>query len=183
MIFKQKAEALHLEYTIDVPQQNISLYIDRAKLESVVVNLLSNAFKYSSAGGSVQIRVTVVGSSDSSAVYEQQHLTNHYLQLAIQDHGVGMDTAEMNRIFDPYYQATHTESMQVMGTGIGLSLVKTYVDAHQGEVLVTSQPGAGTTFLLRLPFGTTHLDANTLHRMTVGDEPMPVAATLSAPTA
>ncbi|WP_141217492.1 hybrid sensor histidine kinase/response regulator transcription factor [Siphonobacter sp. BAB-5385] len=183
LIFKQKAEALHLEYTIDVPQQNISLYIDRAKLESVVVNLLSNAFKYSSAGGSVQIRVTVVGSSDSSAVYEQQHLTNHYLQLAIQDHGVGMDTAEMNRIFDPYYQATHTESMQVMGTGIGLSLVKTYVDAHQGEVLVTSQPGAGTTFLLRLPFGTAHLDANTLHRMTVGDEPMPVAATLSAPTA
>lgn len=165
LIFKLKAETLHLEYTIDVPQQDIVLYIDRAKLESVVVNLLSNAFKYSSEGGSIQLMVTLVGSSDHPAVYEEQHLTNHYLQIAIQDRGVGMNTTEMSRVFDPYYQATHTESIQVMGTGIGLSLVKKYVDAHQGEVLVTSQPGAGTTFLLRLPFGKAHLDADTLRKI------------------
>ncbi|MDQ1086657.1 hybrid sensor histidine kinase/response regulator transcription factor [Siphonobacter sp. SORGH_AS_1065] len=157
LVFKLKAEALQLNYTIDVPPQDITLYVDRVKLESIVVNLLSNAFKYSSEGGAVEIVVNTVGEPNQAALYKDQHLLDHYLEITIKDQGVGMNEAEINRIFDPYFQATQSESIKVTGTGIGLSLVKKYVDAHQGEVLVNSQPGMGTTFILRLPFGKEHI--------------------------
>jgi signal transduction histidine kinase len=64
-----------------------------------------------------------------------------------------MEASALSQIFDPYFQASHTETMKLVGTGIGLSLVKQFVEAHHGEILVQSEIGKGTTFTIKLPYG------------------------------
>lgn len=73
------------------------------------------------------------------------------------DEGVGIKPDELAHIFDPYYQASHTNTLRMTGTGIGLSLVKQFAERHAGTVQVASRVGAGTMFRLRLPFGQAHL--------------------------
>lgn len=79
------------------------------------------------------------------------------MQLQVRDSGVGMRPEELDRIFDVYYQATHTDTLQVMGTGIGLALVKQIIGSHRSEIRVHSRPGAGTLFSIKLPLGAAHL--------------------------
>ncbi len=157
LIFRLKAEEKELDYELEAPKEAISLYFDRDKLEIILTNLLSNAFKYTSAGGKVRFGLEVVGNCHQNAVFHQGRLSNHYLEICIRDWGVGMQEAELEHIFDPYYQASHTETLRVMGSGIGLSLVRQWVERHRGEISVISSPGKGTTFTVRLPFGSAHL--------------------------
>ena len=105
---------------------------DRDKIEHVYFNLMSNALKYTPEGGCI---TTTVEHSD-------QHFT-----ITISDTGKGIDQKELPHLFERFYQAQGS----IGGTGIGLSLVKAYVDMHQGTIDVTSQPGKGTSFIVRLP--------------------------------
>ncbi|MBB5282716.1 signal transduction histidine kinase/ligand-binding sensor domain-containing protein/DNA-binding response OmpR family regulator [Rhabdobacter roseus] len=176
LIFKLKAEELGLDYAMKVPNEAIPLYFDRHKLEIVLTNLLSNAFKYTPAGGKIRIRVESVGSPLEPAMFEGGTLQGNYLQLAVSDGGVGMEAEEMDKIFDPYYQASHTGTLRIMGTGVGLSLVKQFVEAHSGQVSVQSERGVGTTFTVRLPFGKDHLTPEHIR-----EEPTPSVVTTDLP--
>jgi signal transduction histidine kinase/ligand-binding sensor domain-containing protein/DNA-binding response OmpR family regulator len=153
LIFKLKAEELRFDYTLQVPSEPIVMYFDRSKLEIILTNLLSNAFKYTPERGRIRVDVTVVGTPTEDAVVESGCLLDNYLQLSVRDWGVGMQAQVIDRIFDPYYRAFHADTRQVAGTGIGLALVKQYTLAHAGDVTVDSAPGLGTTFTVRLPFG------------------------------
>lgn len=169
LIFKLKAEELNLDYAMEAPADAVMMCIDRSKMEIVLTNLLSNAIKYTPPGSKVRVLVSVVGSPDSPAVFQANRLVDNYFQITVRDWGVGMKADEVEQVFDPYYQASHTETMRMMGTGIGLSLVKQFVEAHSGEVTVQSAVSAGTTFTLRLPFGQAHLPAEAI----LGDAPIP----------
>ncbi|TDN37795.1 hybrid sensor histidine kinase/response regulator [Hymenobacter sp. UV11] len=156
-VFKLKAEERHLDYTLDVPAEPVQLYFDRSKLEIILTNLLANAFKYTPEGGRLGLAATVVGNPGGEAVFQDGQLTGNYLEINVFDEGVGIKPDELAHIFDPYYQASHTDTLRMTGTGIGLSLVKQFAERHAGTVQVASQVGAGTTFRLRLPFGQAHL--------------------------
>lgn len=158
LMFKLKAEEQQIQYTIDMPPGPVYLYFDRSKLEVAVINVLSNALKYTPSGRAVQLQLRVVGTADEPAQYEGQRLMTNYLDITIQDEGVGIKPEDLARIFDLYYQASHTASMRVVGTGIGLSLVKQFVERHGGEVQLDSRVNEGTTFVMRLPFGKQHLN-------------------------
>ncbi|MCK8495764.1 ATP-binding protein [Spirosoma sp. RP8] len=170
LIFKLKAEELDLDYTLQLPAENIALYVDRSKLEIMLTNLLSNAFKYTPAGGRIQVTVARIGSPDRPAVFQNTVLQDNYLQITVRDWGVGMPSDQVDKIFDPYYQASQTDTLRVTGTGLGLSLVKQFTEAHQGSVAVQSSPGAGTTFTLRLPFGHAHLPPDDIRTAIAADE-------------
>ncbi|GAB3754220.1 hybrid sensor histidine kinase/response regulator transcription factor [Spirosoma pomorum] len=157
LIFRLKAEECRIEYTLEAPTEPIMLYFDRSKLEIVLTNLMSNAFKYTPEGGRVRLQLAVVGNTEKPAHRVENKLVDNYLQLTVRDWGVGMQTDELDKIFDPYYQASHTDTLRMMGTGIGLSLVKQFVEAHTGEITVQSEVGQGTTFTIRLPLGHAHL--------------------------
>jgi signal transduction histidine kinase/ligand-binding sensor domain-containing protein/DNA-binding response OmpR family regulator len=157
MIFRFKAEELRIDYAFASPATPVMMYFDRDKLEIILTNLMANALKYTPEGGKIRLSLTVVGSLDEPALFQDEKLIDNYLQLNVRDWGVGMKTAEIERIFDSYYQASHTETMQIIGTGIGLSLVKQFVEAHAGDITVTSEPGFGTEFILRFPLGRAHL--------------------------
>ena len=157
LIFRAKALESQLDYQFETSAAAVPLHFDRSKLEIMLSNLLSNALKYTPPGGSIRVALAVVGNPDEPARYVGDRLQANYVQLEVRDSGVGMHPDELNRIFDLYYQATHTDTMQVMGTGIGLALVQQIVRSHRGEIKVQSQPGEGTLFSIRLPLGTAHL--------------------------
>jgi len=179
LIFKLKAEELHLDYALQTPAEPMWLYFDRSKLEIILTNLLSNAFKYTPKRGRIRVTVDYVGSPDSPATFLNDVLQNNYLQITVRDWGVGMPADQVDKIFDPYYQASHTETLRVTGTGLGLSLVRQFTNAHRGTISVQSTAGDGTTFTIRLPFGHTHLPPDAIRTEKATDETA-IPATLPA---
>jgi PAS domain S-box-containing protein len=133
------------------PEQPINLVSERehilgtwdaARLERVVANLLSNAVKYSDPVGTINVR-TSTEDADGQA----------WAVLAVQNRGVGIPAAELERVFDPYHRGSNV-SGSISGTGVGLAGVRNIVEQHGGRVEVTSVEGGSTTFTVRLPLGT-----------------------------
>lgn len=105
---------------------------DRDKIEHVYFNLMSNALKYTPEGGSITTTV--------------EHAAQHFT-ITVNDTGKGIDPKELPHLFERFYQAQGS----IGGTGIGLSLVKAYVDMHHGTIEAQSEPGKGTSFVVTLP--------------------------------
>lgn len=121
---------------IDVCSHIVTVHADRSKLQQVLLNVLSNAYKYSPAGGEVRIRCGLDASGQRA-------------RLTISDQGVGMTPEQCARVFERFYRADN--SGHIPGTGLGMSIVKEIVELHGGQVEVASTPGAGTTVTLLLP--------------------------------
>ncbi|WP_324673852.1 response regulator [Hymenobacter sp. GOD-10R] len=170
-VFELKAKERELDYRLDVPAEPVLLYFDRSKLEIILTNLLANAFKYTRNEGRVELKAAAVGSAHGEAVYNDDKLVGNYLKISVKDTGVGIQAHELDRIFDPYYQASHTNSLRMTGTGIGLSLARQFAERHGGQLLVVSTVGVGTTFELRLPFGQQHLRPEDMQEECVGAAP------------
>lgn len=113
-----------------------AIYADKDKISQVIVNLLSNAVKYTDDGG--RIRAAVTDARDS-------------LIFTVADTGRGIAADDLPFIFEYLYRTDHSRARDTGGSGIGLSVVKTAVDAHLGEIAVTSAPGKGSTFTVTLP--------------------------------
>ncbi|MDO7849961.1 hybrid sensor histidine kinase/response regulator transcription factor [Hymenobacter convexus] len=176
--FSLKARERGVKYVLDLPTEPVPLYFDRSKLEIILTNLLANAFKYTRTNGRVELLATPVGNPGGEAVYSNGRLTGNYLKVTVADNGVGIKYNEIERIFDPYYQASHTNTLRMTGTGIGLSLARQFAERHGGQLTATSGEGLGTTFELRLPFGHQHLRPEDIQE----DEPTPDMA-MEAPIA
>jgi len=155
--FQHQAQERGIGYGLAVPAEPVRLYFDRSKLEIIVTNLLANAFKYTLTGGRVELGAAVVGSAAGEALYQGGQLADNYLKISVSDTGVGIQAHELGRIFDPYYQASNTNTLRMTGTGIGLALARQFAQRHGGQLSVASTLGAGTTFELRLPLGRQHL--------------------------
>lgn len=155
-IFAAKAQECSIDYAFEVPSEPVRLFFDPHKLEIILSNLLSNAFKYTPSNGRVKLQVKVHGQPEADAAWIGGKLDGNYLEISVSDSGSGIAGQELDKIFDPYYQASHTGPGMV-GTGIGLALVKELVQAHHGEVAVTSEVGKGAAFVVKLPFGKQHL--------------------------
>ncbi len=112
--------------------------VDRSKMQQALLNILSNAYKYSPAGGSVQIGFRVAQTEGVPRVGVQ-----------VRDQGIGMNAEQLSRVCERFYRAD--ASGKIPGTGLGMSLVKEIVELHGGEVELSSAPGAGTAVTLWLP--------------------------------
>ncbi len=121
--------------SLDVPD-GLLLRGDERQLASAVGNLVENAVKYSHAGDVVQVRTRV----DDTAV-----------EVMVADQGIGIPTRDLDRVFERFYRVDKARSRETGGTGLGLAIVRHVATNHGGEVLVSSQEGEGSTFVLRLP--------------------------------
>lgn len=113
--------------------------IDTEKMEKVCFNLLSNAFKFTPAGGIVRVDLSAASAPDQE------------IKIQVQDSGIGIDADALPHIFDRFYQAESSQVRTYEGSGIGLALVKEYVELHGGRVEVQSTKGRGATFQVFLP--------------------------------
>jgi two-component system sensor histidine kinase SenX3 len=112
------------------------VYGDRALMVVAVHNLVSNAIAYSNEGGRVGVGAKVVDDA---------------IEIAVTDQGIGMESDELDRVFERFYRVDQARSRNTGGSGLGLSIVKHTVQNHGGDVRVWSQPGRGSTFMIRLP--------------------------------
>lgn len=119
---------------MDAPAEVV---VDRDRLLQALGNLVSNALKFTPAGGRVRVAVRRGGGEDEGRVL-----------VSVADTGPGIAAAQVPRLFDRYWQANRADRR---GVGLGLSIVKGIADAHGGEVRVETEEGAGTTFTLVLP--------------------------------
>jgi signal transduction histidine kinase len=140
---------------------------DRDKIRQVLINLLGNAIKFTPDGGRIDVTVEVggmlpsvlaVGSSDTS---DEERLG---VRLHVRDTGIGIPKDKQLRIFDPFFQVDSSSTREYGGTGLGLALVKSFVEAHGGHVWVDSDPGSGSCFVVTLPCVTDELTSYLVRR-------------------
>jgi signal transduction histidine kinase len=109
---------------------------DREKVRQCLINLANNAVKFTPAGGTITVAAEPRGDK---------------LALLVRDTGIGIAEENIRKIFETFYQVDGSSTREYGGAGLGLAIVKSFVDAHAGEVQVTSEPGKGSTFTLVLP--------------------------------
>jgi two-component system phosphate regulon sensor histidine kinase PhoR len=131
-----RAEAQRVKLRLDAAPDLPAVLADHRGMEEVFTNLISNAINYSPSGGDVTVSVGMNG---------------EFLEVRVSDQGVGIEPEELPKIFDKFYRVKSPETRQVIGTGLGLPIVKSVVEAHRGIIEVESQVGVGSTFRVMLP--------------------------------
>ena len=148
--FEIAAAENDLELTLQTEEEEIELYMDPEKLETVMVNLLGNAVKFTPAGG--KITVTVKKNPGLG-----ENFPAGWLEIRVCDTGPGIPREQLANIFDRFYQAEAAHEHYQKGTGIGLAIAKEIVELHHGAINVISTKGQGTDFIIELPLGDQHL--------------------------
>jgi PAS domain S-box-containing protein len=143
-VFRSAIEKAGLELIVDCDTVSEPVYVDRDMWEKIVLNLLSNALKFTFEG---QIRVRLRSAGDR-------------VELRVIDTGVGIPESDLPRMFERFHRIKHTRARTHEGTGIGLALVQELVRLHGGAVTVASEEGRGTTFTVSIPTGSSHLPDN-----------------------
>ncbi|RZF57448.1 hybrid sensor histidine kinase/response regulator transcription factor [Sphingobacterium corticibacterium] len=137
--FKPLAESKKLNFIFEGPDTAIYLYFDKDKVLKVINNLLSNAFKFTDIGDVVRLTIS-----------KEYTSSRDYVKITVTDTGEGIPDADLSGIFDRFGQANNQRDDHT-GTGIGLYLVKEYIELHEGKVDVQSKLGEGSTFMVKLP--------------------------------
>ncbi len=135
--FTSLAESQKISFEISIGNEEIWGYIDKDKLDKIITNLLSNAFKFTAKEGRVRAGLE---SPDTKNII-----------ITISDTGIGIKKDKVDKIFDRFYQVDSSQNRKFEGSGIGLALVKELVDVLKGTIRVESQANVGTTFSVQIP--------------------------------
>jgi signal transduction histidine kinase len=134
---REKAEERHISLEISDLCEGARVLADRDALSMIFSNLVENAVKYSRDGGHVVVQTGREGM---------------YVTVSVKDNGIGMSPEDSGKAFDEFYRARNEQTASIPGTGLGLSLVKRLTELHEGTVSVSSEPGKGSEFTVRLPW-------------------------------
>ena len=137
-LIQTSAEEKGLELKVEIAEEPIVLIGIEDGLERVFMNLVSNAVKYTPAGGSVSVRAWS---------------ENDQIKVEVSDTGIGIPEEALPRIFNEFYRAKNAKAMEMEGTGLGLAIAKDVVEQHGGQISVESTVGEGSTFYVALPKG------------------------------
>jgi signal transduction histidine kinase/DNA-binding response OmpR family regulator len=162
--FQSLAEVKMVNFTIDFPALAIPIYADHEKLEKVINNLLSNAFKFTPQGGEVNVSVR--------SFPPDENFKEGAAEIRVKDSGIGIAREHQQKVFNRFYQVDNSQTRAFDGTGIGLAITKEFVELHKGEITLSSELGIGTCFTVRLPLGNVHIlsDEFTEHEQSVQKE-------------
>jgi signal transduction histidine kinase len=138
---KQQAIQKQIRLQIQLPPQIPNISIDERRIRQVLINLLNNAVKFTPVGGSIALHVTI----------EADNTTSSLIRFTVMDTGIGINTADFDKLFQPFMQVDVALNRQYNGTGLGLALVKGIVEMHGGSIKVRSEVGVGSQFIVDLP--------------------------------
>lgn len=140
--FRDLARHRNIQFSFVASVDELKAWVDRDLLEKVLFNLLSNAFKYSDDGGSIQMKLD---SDDKQVIF------------SLEDNGIGISTEELPHIFEQFYRArSNQHGHRRQGTGIGLALARSIVELHKGQIEAYSLINRGSVFVVKLPLGKEH---------------------------
>ncbi|NOK63752.1 MAG: PAS domain-containing protein [Chloroflexi bacterium AL-W] len=130
---------------IDIPQQIPPAYVDRDKIKQILINLLTNAVKYSPRGGEVILKVR------EAFTLPLDHPEGDFLILSVHDQGLGIPEDDLPHIWERFYRVDNSNTRRIGGTGLGLSITKALVELHGGRIWVESIVNEGSTFFFTIP--------------------------------
>jgi signal transduction histidine kinase len=133
--WQEAAQEKHLVWQTEIPSNLPVISADSLQLASAVENLVSNAIKYTSAGGTISIKA---GNDDSE------------ISISVKDTGLGIAMTEQNKVFEPFYRGNQGRRFK-QGMGLGLTIARDLVEAHGGKISLESEPGVGSQFTIHLP--------------------------------
>lgn len=136
IVLNFEKEFLNKEVVLNFHDNDVVTFLDKDKISQVVVNLISNALKYTPNGGKVDVNI-----------YED----NNYIVLNVKDTGVGISSNDLPYVFERFYRADESRNKLTGGAGIGLTISKSIVEAHGGNITVDSIIGKGTNFIVKIP--------------------------------
>jgi PAS domain S-box-containing protein len=142
-LFRSLIQKAGMKFDLQLEELGQPVYVDRVMWEKIVLNLISNAFKFTAQGG---ISVSLRNAGNSA-------------QLMVTDTGIGIPETELPHIFERFFRGESSGARSLEGSGIGLSLVHELVKVHGGRIEVQSSLAQGTAFTVSIPFGTGHLPA------------------------
>ena len=142
-LFASQAKTKHINLLYDHDSDTLPVWIDKANFDKVVMNILSNAFKFTPAGGEIAIRLT----------HDDQHAT-----IAIRDNGEQIPADKLDKIFERFYQTPTSVNDRHAGTGIGLDLTRSLVELHHGTISAHNLE-QGCEFIVTIPLGNAHLSS------------------------
>ena len=146
IVFGDFAKQHNFEYQFFTKQEPIFLCFDKDLLERVIYNLISNAFKFTPDGGFISVSIRL---------FADDSLPHKYIDIEIKDTGIGISKENIQKIFTLFFQIKEGEplrsSLEQIGSGIGLSFSKELVELHKGQIIVESEIGRGSSFIVRIP--------------------------------
>jgi signal transduction histidine kinase/ligand-binding sensor domain-containing protein len=146
--FNPLAEQKNISFEFKTEIESLVINLDKDKLEKILNNLLSNAFKFAPAGGIVIIELKTESKDDTA-----------FAEVIVTDNGIGIPEEHLTKIFNRFYQVEENVNKKVTGSGIGLALVKELATLHQWDINVSSIPEKETTFTLQIPLTKEELDS------------------------
>lgn len=162
--FESLAIAKQITLKVQAEKEYIEMYFDKEKMMQILSNILSNAFKFTHEEGKITVSISEVTSS-GPGIHPQ------FVEIVIQDTGIGISAEELPRVFNRFYQVDSSLTKENEGTGIGLALTKELVEIHQGTIRVESKKeefntaGSGwTKFIIVLPLGKDHLSNDVIFK-------------------
>ena len=168
--FNYQAQKKNITFTFEKELEgadSLKVWIDPNNFDKVLMNVLSNAFKYTHEGGNIEVSLKT-GHNDA-----YRSALKDYFEIDITDNGIGIDKNKIEQIFERFYQIDNDMTQSNFGTGIGLHLSRSLVELHHGIIKAENrEDGQGTRFIIRLPLGSNHLKAEELENPEeTGSEP------------
>ncbi len=148
--FSDLAEKKEIEYKFHSSVQELNSFFDQDKVEKIVFNLLSNAFKFTPEKGGIDVFIEVLMSADTEIPLNDLNAES-YIVITVKDTGIGIPYEKQDKIFERFFSEDGNKTLMNKGTGIGLSLVNEFVKSHKGRIELKSEPGKGSAFSVYLP--------------------------------
>lgn len=157
MTFEYLAQRKNISFNFIHKDEHLSVWIDLNNFDKVLLNILSNAFKYTPDNGNITIELST-GKDDTT-----KGPLRRYFEIVIMDDGIGIDKDKIEQIFERFYQISNDFTNSNFGTGIGLHLSRSLVHLHYGSICAENRRDIqGTRFVIRIPLGSAHLKAQEL---------------------
>ena len=160
--FEEEAFMRKIQFKLYQERLNELIWIDPSLFEKIIFNLLSNAFKATADGGAITISVQPKSQIIIPAFNPDEKVKGCI--ISIKDNGVGVKKEDINNIFDRFYQTEALDQQYYGGTGIGLEVVRSFVELHKGHIEVVSDGVSGSEFIISIPFGNAHFSANEIDK-------------------
>lgn len=156
LLFRDYAEDKHIRFLISQTDEQLSVFTDKVRLEQVIKNLLSNAFKFTPQNGTVELRIE---QAPKDIIFKEKNLlkSEKIISISVKDTGIGIPEDKQKQVFEAFQQADGSTSRKFGGTGLGLAICRELVHLMGGEITLESIEGAGSKFTIFLPAAETTL--------------------------